>query len=165
VIFEIGNVASVDNSPRKGSKFELDAPHVITLIQTYHWNGGRGAPPGSIGLSCRDNLSFGPWPATGSPGQGGAPNAYWTARPNVTVPATTCVVVDSDSATWAHNGGSGNRGFVRIEGYAVGGMTTGQSVNMPPASSGNATVDKIDEGLRRADETLNKINRILDIFK
>jgi hypothetical protein len=159
VLFEIGNTAQVANQPEKGSKFDIEEAQVITMIRNYHWNAGRGAIPGSIGLNCRDGRNYGPWPAIGSPGQGGVANAYWTVTPNVTLPPTTCVVFDSDPATWAHNGESGRRGFTRVEGYPVAGATQ----TAKPAA--NPTLDKVDGGLRKADETLNKINRVLELFK
>jgi hypothetical protein len=147
VLFEIGNTGGVENNPGKGSKFELDSAQVITLIQTYHWNQGQGAAPGSIGLRCRDKQNFGPWPATGTPGQGGVPNAYWTVRPNVPIPATTCSVVDSDPPTWAHNQASGQRGFVRVEGYPAAASGTQAA---PPSPVG-ATENKLDNALRALD--------------
>ena len=148
VLFEIGNVGAVENNPGKGSKFEFDTDSVIALIQTYHWNHGRGAAPGSIGLRCRDKQNYGPWPASGSPGQGGVPNAYWTVRPNVRIPATTCSVFDSDEATWAHNQASGKRGFVRIEGYVTG---TAASATSPTDTAPAGTLDKVDNALRAID--------------
>jgi hypothetical protein len=53
----------------------------------------------------------------GSPGQGGVPNAYWTAHPNVVVPAGTYTVHDSDPASWSHNAESGGAGFTLLEGH------------------------------------------------
>jgi hypothetical protein len=37
-------------------------------------------------------------------------NAYWTVYLNVTLPAGTYTVIDSDPATWSHNAESSNRG-------------------------------------------------------
>ena len=165
-LFELGNAGGVQNKPDKGSKFDLDEPHVISLIQNYHWNNGRGATPGTISLNCRNKQSYGPWQAIGSPGQGGVPNAYWTVYPNVIIPATTCAVVDSDPATWSHNSGSGYRGFTRVEGYPA---SAGKSVAVQskPAQSQppNSTTDKVDDAIQKVDDTLNKINKFLDIFK
>jgi hypothetical protein len=152
LLFEIGNVGGVDNNPDKGSKFDLDSAHVVTLVQTYHWNHGRGAPPGTIALRCRDGKTHGPWPATGSPGQGGVANAYWTVRPGVTVAAGTCSVVDSDPTTWAHNSASGSRGFVRVEGYPIGVANPAPVVGQPPAQGGAAdTQRKIEDAARALD--------------
>ena len=125
LIFEVGNIGGVGNGPAKATKFTLAAPHVITLIRDYHWNSARGAAPGSIALKGKDGGSHGPWQATGSPGQGGVPDAYWTAYPNITLPAGTYTVIDSDPATWSHNAESNNRGFVRVEGYPADAQVDG----------------------------------------
>jgi hypothetical protein len=83
----------------------------LNSITTYHWNNGHGSKPGMIGLG---PLSFGaivnpvaPRHATGSSGQGGAPNVNWTVDyPNGKSPVVISGVYtcrDSDPATWAHN--------------------------------------------------------------
>ncbi|MFA5083610.1 MAG: hypothetical protein WC474_13745, partial [Hydrogenophilaceae bacterium] len=116
VIFEVGNIGGVSNGPSRETAFSLSSPQTVTLIRNYHWNWGRGATPGTIALRSSDGRSYGPWPTSGSPGQGGVANAYWTATPNLALPAGTYTVIDSDPATWSHNGESGNRGFTRVEG-------------------------------------------------
>lgn len=83
LIFELGNIGGVGNGPSKVTHFTLAAPHVITLIRNYHWNSARGAAPGSIALKGKDGVNYGPWQATGSPGQDGVPNANWTVYPQV----------------------------------------------------------------------------------
>jgi hypothetical protein len=120
VIFTNGNTGGVYNNPSRATTFTLRAPHVITLIMNYHWNNGRGATPGTIALRGSDGRTYGPWRIAGSPGQGGVPNAYWNAAPNLTLPAGTYTVVDSDPATWAQNSESGGAGHTRIEGYPAG---------------------------------------------
>ncbi|HQN18221.1 MAG TPA: hypothetical protein PKV86_03740, partial [Syntrophobacteraceae bacterium] len=118
-IFDNGNKGGVDNKPTAATTFTVQTPHVITLIANYHWNSGRGSRPGTISLRGGSGRTYGPWQATGSPGQGGVPNANWTCKPNITLPPGTYTVVDSDPATWAQNSGSQGRGFTRIEGYPV----------------------------------------------
>jgi hypothetical protein len=141
LIFEVSNIAGVDNGPTKATRFTLAAPHTITLIRNYHWNHGRGTVPGSIALKGKNGATWGPWQASGSPGQGGVPNAYWTANPNVSLPAGTYTVVDSDPATWSHNAESNHRGFARVEGYP--------SRSAAPASStGDAQVDELIEAIK-----------------
>jgi tetratricopeptide (TPR) repeat protein len=120
VIFNNGNTGGVYNNPSRATTFTLRAPHVITLITNYHWNNGRGATPGTIALRGSDGRSYGSWRTSGSPGQGGVPNAYWNAAPNVTLPAGTYTVVDSNPATWAQNSESGGAGHTKIEGYPSG---------------------------------------------
>jgi hypothetical protein len=121
LIFTNGNTGGVYNNPSRATTFTLREPHVITLITNYHWNNGRGATPGTIALRGSDGRTYGPWRTAGSPGQGGVPNADWKAAPNVTLPAGTYTVVDSDPPTWAQNSESGGAGHIRIEGYPAGG--------------------------------------------
>jgi tetratricopeptide (TPR) repeat protein len=115
VSFEVGNIYGVYNGPTQPTVFTLNVPRVLALIQNYHWNSARGATPGTISLQDAGGRTYGPWQAEGSPGQGGVPNAYWTARPMVLLPAGTYTVIDSDPASWAQNSESGGRGFTRVE--------------------------------------------------
>lgn len=115
VNFEVGNIYGVENGPTKPTVFTLNAPRVLSLVQNYHWNSGRGATPGTIALREAGGRIYGPWRTEGSPGQGGVPNAYWKARPMILLPAGTYTVIDSDQASWAHNPQSEGRGFTRIE--------------------------------------------------
>ena len=117
VIFNNGNIAGVYNNPTRPTTFIVNQPHVITLIQNYHWNNARGSTPGTIALRDQSGRTYGPWQAKGSPGQGGVPNAYWTVYPNITLPAGTYTVIDSEPSTWAQNSGSNGAGFTRVEGY------------------------------------------------
>ncbi len=120
VLFDNGNIAGVDNGPSQPTTFSLSTAHVITLIQNYHWNSARGATPGTIGLRDANGRLYGPWQSVGSPGQGGVPNAYWTVRPDIMLPAGVYSVIDSHPASWSRNGGSQQRGFTRVEGYPAG---------------------------------------------
>ena len=93
----------------------------VTRIFTYHWNDGRGAPPGTIAL--RDMSSgdlFGPFSAEGSSGQGGAPNVNWTAEVDLMLPAGDYEVLDSDMSTWSWNSASGGYGFSVVTGEDIG---------------------------------------------
>ena len=155
LIFEVGNIGAVGNGPSKATRFTLTAPHVITLIRNYHWNGARGAAPGTIALKARDGAGYGPWQASGSPGQGGVPNAYWSVYPNVTLPAGTYTVIDSDPATWSHNAESGNRGFVRVEGYPAD-----ASPSTSPAT-GNTQVDSL---MKEVDGLLDAVKSLKGLF-
>ncbi len=49
----------------------------------YHYT-AHGKTPGTIALRGADGTTYGPWPCTGTPGQGGVVNAYWHAKPNIT---------------------------------------------------------------------------------
>jgi hypothetical protein len=127
---------------------------MITLIRDYHWNSARGATPGSIALRDASGRLWGPWPASGSPGQGGVPNAYWTAYPQAVLPAGTYTVIDSDPASWSHNAESNNRGFVRVEGYPS------NAEPGTPSSSGS----KSGGMLKEVDELLDAVKSLKGLF-
>ncbi|MCK7575192.1 MAG: hypothetical protein MZV65_04395 [Chromatiales bacterium] len=115
VSFDNGNIYGVGNGPTAPTTFELEEPRVLALIRNYHWNSARGATPGTIALRDAQGRQYGPWQTEGSPGQGGVPNAYWTVRPMIRLPAGVYTVIDSDPASWAQNAQSDGRGFTRIE--------------------------------------------------
>jgi hypothetical protein len=116
VVFDNGNVYTVYTQPTAAPIVRLERLTRITAITTYHWNNGQGADPGYIALVDARGHLYGPWAADGSPGQGGVHNAYWTVRPNLTLPPGRYVVIDSDLASWAHNEATGGAGMVHIEG-------------------------------------------------
>jgi hypothetical protein len=118
VIIETGNIGGVQNNPNCSPVFSITVPHRITLIRNYHWNYGKGAPGGTIGLKRQDGTVYGPWQASTGSGQGGAQNINWTASPNIILPAGTYMVIDSDTATWSQNSQSKGCGFTRVEGFA-----------------------------------------------
>jgi len=133
-IFAQSSCAGVDNNPTNPTIFTIDQPRTITKLGTYHWNDGKGTQtPGTIGLQDQNGKIYGPWQASGQPGQGGVPNAYWivTLTTGLDLPAGTYTVLDSDSSTWAHNSETDNSGAVSIVGLNVGtggfpGSTSGQ---------------------------------------
>jgi hypothetical protein len=146
-IFDNGNIGGVMNAPTRPTIFNLGQPHVITKITNYHWNSGRGSALGTIALRDQSGRTYGPWPTTGRPGQGGVPNAYWDAAPNVTLPAGTYTVVDSDPSTWAQNGESQGSGHTRVEGYPVGGRAyTAQPIQPPAAPAGPLQAELVNNG-------------------
>lgn len=126
-LFNNTNVGSVANGPRLPTVFTLASPALVSEIQTYHWNFGRGAHPGTIGLRRQDGVHYGPFAVRASSGQGGAPNVNWVATANVTLPAGTYTVLDSDPNTWSQNVQSGGRGFAIVRGLYVSASPT------PPA--------------------------------
>ena len=82
VIYTNTNIGAVYNSPSAPTQFTIATPHLISYVFTYHWNDRRGsAQAGSIGLRHSNGTVYGPWAATGTPGQGGVPNAGWEVRP------------------------------------------------------------------------------------
>ncbi len=129
-VFNNGNIYGVQNQPTKPTVLKLAVPHMITAVVTYHWNNASGTVrPGTIALRSASGKVYGPWQAAGSPGQGGVRNAYWTARPNIIIPAGTYTILDSDPSTWAQNSASGGTGHGWVEGYPSGGPP---AVSPPP---------------------------------
>ncbi len=129
VVFKLQSLGGVSGNPSSKTVFNLSSPTQITRILTYHWNGGRGATPGTIGLrNVKTGQLLGTWNAMGNnsnpntPGEplpkssGTAPYLYWTALPNITVPAGRYEVVDSDRTTWSTNSEMGNMGLAWVYG-------------------------------------------------
>jgi hypothetical protein len=115
-LFDNTNGSGVQNGARQSPVIRLSQPAHIAQIITYHWNNGRGDPPGTLALRAANGQTYGPFPAQGSSGQGGAPNVNWTANANVNVPAGTYTVIDSKPQSWSFNQQSGNAGFVKVYG-------------------------------------------------
>ena len=114
-IFDNGNVAAVQNGASAPTIFTTTQEWKIVQIYTYHWNNAKGATPGMIGLtSLTTNKKYGPWQATGAPGQGGVPNAYWIVAPKIDIPAGKYQITDSSPATWSQNSGTGGAGMVMV---------------------------------------------------
>ncbi len=112
-IFENGNIYGVNSGPRRSTQFTLTVPTYISRIENYHYF-NNGTWPGTIALVDDRGRQYGPWQATGTPGQGGVQNANWVVRPAITLPAGTYTVIDSDPSTWSTNAQSGNRGFTTV---------------------------------------------------
>ena len=151
-IINIGNIGYVDNNPSCSPSFTLDKPHRLTYVETYHWNYGKGAAGGTIGLLRDDGALYGPWEVETSPGQGGVPDAYWKAFPDEVLPAGTYTVVDSDPDTWATNSESGDCGFCRVLGVPEASEEKGKDAE----NSQNQTTDmnKVPAG---AEESKNVV--------
>lgn len=113
-IFSLSNPGGVQNGPTSPTTFTTTKAYKITYFWTYHWNDGRGAPEGTLGLRSSDWKTYGPWQVSTTPGQGDVPDANWIASPNVDIPAGKYTVIDSDPSTWAQNPSSGGRGFAEI---------------------------------------------------
>lgn len=145
--FSTGNIYGVTNAPRVPVTVTFSTPVTIISIENYHWNNAQGKPPGLVGLQGSDGTQYGPWQASGSPGQGGVPDAYWTVKPNAVIPAGTYTVTDSDPSTWATNEQSGYKGMTRIfyepAGGAVPTQTPGSAIASPatPSASSGGTID------------------------
>jgi len=119
VLLDNQNILAVQNGGTSPS-FTVAAATTITKIQTYHWNDASGmGSTGTISLKADDGTVYGPWSTSGAEGQGGVPNAYWAATPDVVIPAGRYTVVDSDPGTWSQNADSGGEGFVIVYGQVA----------------------------------------------
>ena len=110
-----GGVVSGGSQPQFDTK---GVTYCLKEIATYHWNGGGGAVPGTLGLRDPSGKVLGPWKATASAGQGNAPNVNWTYDASKTSPVILNGIyqcVDSSPTTWSSNPDSGGRGFCRID--------------------------------------------------
>lgn len=114
-VYENGNIMGVQNGPSNPTQFTLAESLLLTKIIDYHYFNG-GVLPGTIALEHEDGTLYGPWVTYGTQGQGGVPNAYWNAEPNVTIKPGTYTVIDSDPGTWSHNSGSNFAGFTEVHG-------------------------------------------------
>lgn len=134
VIFSNGNIYTVYNQPQVPTRFRLGEVMVITMIQDYHWNNGRGTRPGTIALRDSAGRTYGPWKAVGSPGQGGVPNAYWTVSPSIKLGPGEYTIIDSEPSTWAQNSGSGRAGMTIVKGYRPKSATPTPTATPGPSS-------------------------------
>jgi hypothetical protein len=116
LIFERNSIWAVENGPTSPTSFTIDREWTVTEIKTYHWNYGQGKAPGMIGLQDGSGLVLGMWPASGLPGSGGVPDAYWTARPNLTLSPGEYTIIDSDPATWSQNAETAGEGIAWVYG-------------------------------------------------
>lgn len=103
VIYNSWNADPVSNNPSILPVFSITTPSRITEISNYHWNGGVGLDPVSIGatISIYDNNSnalIGSWPAAAQ-----LPNTttYWVAFPEIILQPGTYRIEDSSRSTWS----------------------------------------------------------------
>ena len=88
-------------------------------MHTYHYY-NNNTPPGTIGLRSSTGVTYGPWQAEGTPGQGNVPNADWHVYIYELVPAGTYTIVDSNQLTWSQNSTSGYAGMSTVKGIRYG---------------------------------------------
>lgn len=147
---ELGNTAAVSNGPRNPTQLKFATSALVTKIQTYHWNDGKGQKPGRISVIASDGFVHGPWQAKGLPGQGGVPNAYWVAEPRHRLPQGTYTVRTSSNRTWATNAGSNWRGFVVVEWRDI----LAGSNSTPPDRTTDTDDDQAEDGMPWVTELL-----------
>ncbi len=118
------NGKSVQNDPDKDVSIILKANAImLRSLTTYHWNGGSGAEPGTIGLyDNTDKKMVGTWNAQGREG-----NTYWDVFPHIMLEkGHSYQVVDSSAWTWSWNSTSDGLGFVEVRGGDVVSKTATQ---------------------------------------
>ena len=109
--FRVASIGVAYDGATAPTTFSISESWLVTYLLTYHWNNGQGKTPGTVGLRAADGTTYGPWQATGEPGQGGVPNAAWVVKPNIVIPPGTYTVLDSDPSTWAQNDETGGAGM------------------------------------------------------
>jgi len=133
-LFNNTNTGAVQNGAKGEVLLISYTPLHITQLQTYHWNNAKGAAPGTLTLKNASGFpTYGPFPARGTPGTNNVPNVNWLADVNLTLPAGTYQLIDSDPATWSQNSQSHNIGFAIIRG------TRGGPAGGTPAPGGGGT--------------------------
>ena len=137
LIFERNTLGGVENDPVSSTSFTIDREWMVTEIKTYHWNYGQGKAPGMIGLQDESGEVLGMWPASGEPGSGGVPDAYWAARPNLTLQPGEYTILDSDPATWSHNWETAGEGIAWV--YGIPSEVYGGEVDSESSAAGDET--------------------------
>ncbi len=126
-VFNNSSGGTVENGATAPTFSTGGKAYCVVLLQTYHWNGGHGASPGTLGLKRVGGAgsgvsgSLGPYKALASSGQNNAPNVNWYVypqqpgdAPQVIDGSYTCE--DSGAATWSTTS-KGGPGFCTV--YAV----------------------------------------------
>ena len=119
-LFDNSNTGGVSNGATPPQFSTGGRAYCLSSLTTYHWNDGQGSAPGTIGLrsvarSSANAVAIGPFPATGSSGQGGKADVNWTA--SVTTPLViqgSYSCIDSDRATWSEDQASDGHGFCSV---------------------------------------------------
>jgi hypothetical protein len=142
LIFERNSLWAVGNGPTSPTSFAIDREWTVTEIKTYHWNYGKGKAPGMIGLQDERGMVLGTWPASGLSGSGGVPDAYWTARPDLTLSPGEYTILDSDPATWSQNGETAGEGIAWVYGLPSKDSGDGSGIE----SEGLPFADDFDDG-------------------
>lgn len=137
VLIANSNGGAVTNGGSPPTFSTKGQPYCVTYIQTYHWNGGSGSAPGSVGLTHLSGgpaglpKAVGPFTAKASSGQNNAPNVNWYAD----VPLASVIIdgtyacSDSEPSTWSSDPGSGGAGFCIVYAYHA----------YPPAAAATTT--------------------------
>lgn len=122
-------LSTVNSESTRGSAqpttLSVDVDTRISRVETYHWNGGKGAKPGTIALRSERGVTYGPFTAKGYPAKDGDPaNTKWVIEPAVTLPPGAYLIADSDPATWSTNDAANGMGHARVFGEKLAPKTT-----------------------------------------
>jgi len=118
-IFSNGDIYGVSNGPTELTTFTITESYHITSITNYHWNGGYGAPDGTITLKDSNGIIIGTWNTINSRFIPAVYGVYWDATPNIDLGPGTYTIDDSDPSTWSYTIYSGNQGFSIVKGYPI----------------------------------------------
>lgn len=138
VLFRNENGGGVRPNPTVPTVVTLARPAVIATIETYHYNGGKGATPGTIALRAADGTVYGPWRTTGRGDAQGRKNLYWVADVSARFAAGQYTIVDSEPATWGTNDAAGSRGFATVTGVMAPEVKAGPVITLYDNSNGGA---------------------------
>jgi len=122
-LFDNVNAQAVSNGGSTPSFSTHGTAYCLLYIQTYHWNKGKGSPPGTVGLVRLSGPAALPkyittLPAKGSSSQS-VPNVNWGASVPITKPVIidgTYACADSDPSTWSSDTASDGKGFCIVDG-------------------------------------------------
>jgi hypothetical protein len=121
-VFDNTNAAGIQNNASPPT-FTTNGAICVTHVRTYHYNGGRGAKPGTLTLRRVSGpaglpATVGPFQAQG----GGSPKGVdWLANVSTSPPRVidgTYRCIDSDPRTWSHNTDS-HGGFCLVKGVSA----------------------------------------------
>ncbi len=115
-VLNVWSISTVKNNPKDLAKLTITKPLKVTKIQTYHWNDGKGATPGSIMILDTNKKVLGTWQATGESGNNNVQNAAWNAVPNFDLQPGTYYVKDTSPETWSWNSDTNNQGMTKVWG-------------------------------------------------
>ncbi len=108
------NTQGVSNGPKGYATFNIPKTLRIDALTIYHWNGGKGAKPGSISIyDAQTKQQIGEFLAYGRNN-----NTYWDCFPDIYLGAGSYYVKDSDWETASYNSDAPG-GMVELRGEWV----------------------------------------------
>lgn len=105
----IGNDKAVFNGGTPAI-FELTSDYHVTEFWSYHWNGGKGAPAGTLTIVSDVGTVYGPYQAER------INDVYWAVKTPFDLPQGVYTVTDSDPTTWSQNKETSGMGMIWLVG-------------------------------------------------